>query len=142
MNKKQQNVLNLKREFGDRYKIDVDPAFHVPNQPPEDKEWLYLIPCGKGGEDAHIYTHGYRDSPHALGFFGTSSRIKKRLLDLPPVEMWVEGDSECLIVFPLASFAQVAAIVRPKKKRRMKAKQQEMFVAAGRKNQFGRVAND
>lgn len=138
MNKSKRSIVNLNKLFGSKYKIDVDPAFYVPNQNPEDKEWLYIIPCKKGGKDAHIYTHGYKDSPNALGFYGRKrgSSLKIGLLELPYMTLHVEGNDEYIVTFPLDRFDEVAKIVKPLRRRRLSDKAKDRLIHSGRRYQF------
>ena len=127
-------ICNLKNLFGDKYKITNEGSAQIP----EDKEWEWQIPCQSGGHDAHIYTHGYMGTPNTLGFSGSKrgSRILNKLLKIPGVHLHVEGDDEFLVTFPQSCFDQVAAIVNPRRKRRLSKRRKAVLVGQGKRHQF------
>ena len=45
--------------------------------------------------------------------------LVKRLLAIPGVELWQDGDGETTFRFDVARFEAVAAVVRPRKRRRL-----------------------
>jgi len=97
-----------------RFRQKWDPAYYVPNQPAEDKKWLAIWPCARGGKGAHLYIHG----PGHFAFFGSNSGsgIRNELLAIPDVKSHQTGDREFSVVFPLSLLDAVSAVVRPKKK--------------------------
>ena len=128
----------LKKKFADRYKIDVDPAFHAEGQTQADRDWLYVIPCENGGKGAHIYSHGDCDGAKALAFCGTSTKgdMCDRLLALPDVQLVVKSDMEWIVAFPLAAFDAVAALVKPRKRRTLSQSDQQALIQAGEHTRF------
>ena len=128
----------LKAEFGNRYKIGVDPAFHIKGQPKSDLDWLYVIPCKNGGKGAHIYSHGDCGGVMALAFCGTSAigGIYDRLIALPNVQLVVKSDMEWVVAFPLAAFDAVAALVKPRKRRTLSQSDQQALIQAGEHTHF------
>ena len=146
----QMTPVVLKDEFGDRYKIQVDPAWHETTAKDyarrgihsdawrKDREWLYTIPCDKGGTGAHIYSNADRDGPRALAFWGTGRRgtIYDRLLEVPGMLVSGDSDLEWILVFPLASFDDVAAIVEPRKKHVLSEENRQVLIDAGQDTRF------
>ena len=45
--------------------------------------------------------------------------LAKKLAGIPGVELWQDGDGETTFVFPVDRFAEVAAIVKPHRRRRL-----------------------
>ena len=82
-----------------------------------DKSWLFTIPCEGGGksdtgERAHVFSFGDSTGPRALAYVCFDPKIKRALANMG-VCLFVSGDDESIFVFPLASFAEVAGVVRP-----------------------------
>lgn len=74
---------------------------------------LRLMPCRRGGPEAHMYEHG----PGVLAFTGSARGMRARLLDLDGVRPHQTGDLEFTVVFQAERFPEVAAIVVPRRKR-------------------------
>lgn len=122
--------IDLKAEFGARYRIQADPAAVITPQSEEDRAWLHVIPCRAGRKGAHIYSHGFKGEGNELGYFAaktarrTSGKAKGTLLPLaaalmkiPGAQLLCECDQEFTACFPADSFDALAAIVRPKTRR-------------------------
>lgn len=107
--------INLKEMLGKRYRITWDEA-----KEPKTKAdpWLMQIPCRYG----MIYPYGGKllavecDYHPGLG---------RRLRDLGLV-LSQGGDQEKTFLFPMERFEEVAAIVKPKKKRQLTEEQRKM----------------
>jgi hypothetical protein len=111
--------MNLKARYGDKYRISREEGAdrHDPAG--------FVIPCKRG----HIYVHG----PELLGV-ATNGRgpIVKQLSALPGIRITQDGADGVNAVFSPEQFAAVAAIVRPKRKRKL-SERQKAVLAAGRK---------
>jgi hypothetical protein len=109
----QYTCINLLERFGDRYKIAFDEAYN-PRHLPKDRldPWMMVIPC-RGGV---IYPYG-RDllAVEVDGHPGAA----KALAATPGVRLYQDGDREQTFLFPIDLFERVAAIVRPRKRRRL-----------------------
>jgi hypothetical protein len=111
--------MNLKARYGDKYRISREEG--------ADRHDAagFIIPCKRG--------HVYRHSSALLGV-ATNGRgpIVKQLAALPGVRITQDGSDGVNAVFSPDQFAAVAAIVRPKWKRKL-SDRQKAVLAAGRK---------
>lgn len=102
-------MVNLKEQFGERFKITYDLGMrHDP--------WMMQIPCKKG----IIYSHG-RDT---LGL-ECKTHTARQVLLISGIKIHQQGDSEWTLLFSIEQFEQVAAIVEPKKRRKLSDSQKE-----------------
>src|SRR4029078_10284998 len=78
--------------------------------------WLLTIPCRLG----HIYVHGG-------GFLGASTNrrgpVANQLARISGVRVVQDGDDGVNVVFHVDLFTQVAAIMKPKRRRRLSDQQ-------------------
>jgi hypothetical protein len=95
---------------GDRYKITYDPAYD-PFNVPRDKldRWAMIVPC--------LYGEIFPWGAGKLAVF-TRGKLAPRLLAVPGLTLWTDGDDGRTFTFPVAAFDEVAAIVQPRKRRR------------------------
>jgi hypothetical protein len=101
--------------FGEDYKVTFDPAFHSRRVPRRCLgPWMLRLPCR--GRGVTIYPFG--GSRLAVEVDGRPGLVKK-LVAIPGVELWQDGDGEKTFVFDVARFEAVAAVVRPRKRRRL-----------------------
>jgi hypothetical protein len=119
--------VNLRQRFGDRYRIGFDPAYDQRNVPRDKLDpWAMTIPCRSG----LIYPFG--GTALAVEVDGHPG-LARRLATLPGVRLHQDGDCEKTFVFDAADFDAVAAIVRPRVRRRchLSAERRAAFAAAG-----------
>jgi len=107
--------INLRGRFGNRYKIDYDPA-HTGRK---DDPWLQVIDCQRG----HIYPH----STELLGV-ATNGRgpTAKAIARMPGVTVVQDGDDGINAVFPVELFPKVAKLIKPRRKRQLTAEQRQL----------------
>ena len=116
------SCVNLAARFGRDYKITHDPAARKRRE--KRDPWLMQLPCrGKG---VCIYPHG-RDRL-AVELDGRPG-LAKKLAGIPGVELWQDGDGETTFVFPVDRFTEVAAVVKPHRRRRLSAEQRAELAA-------------
>jgi hypothetical protein len=124
--------INLLERFGKDYKITFDPAYdsgHVPRRCLGP--WLLQLPCrGKG---VTIYPFG--GDRLAVEVDGRPGLVKK-LTALPGVEVWQDGDREKTFLFDVGLFDQVAALVRPLRRRRLSSEACRRLQLAGKATRF------
>ena len=101
-------TLNLKEFFGHRFNVGYDPAAETYAE--RQNPWMMTLCCMNGV----IYPHG--STLLAVECKGTTA---KRLMDLPGVTVHQQGDMEWTLLFDVAIFEAVAAIVKPRKRRRL-----------------------
>ena len=106
-----QTCLNLRKLFGDQYKIRHDESYRAENPEfrKEDEVWLQIIPCQHG----HIYPHGDN-----LLAWSSDRRgpIAKKVREVLGVNVHQDGDDGINATFDVSLFEQVAEIVQPKRK--------------------------
>jgi hypothetical protein len=101
--------VNLNERFGQDYRVQhEDPREkRLGNDP-----WLCIIPCTHG----NLYVHG-----NELLGAATNKRgpVAKRLAALPCVRVVQDGDDGVNVVFNVHDFPAVAAVMKPKRRRRL-----------------------
>lgn len=119
--------INLADTFGDRFRITHDESAVTWGD--RRDPWMMQIPCERGT----IFPHG--GSLLAVEIDGRTLTAK-RLADLPccTVQQW--GDAERTLLFHLADFETVAAVVKPRKRRVMTPEQREAAATRLAKHQF------
>ena len=102
------SCVDLKEEFGDRYRIAKDESYHAehgPNAWTHDP-WLLVIPCRLGS----IHPHG----GSTLGICLDGHPVKaKQLAAMKCCRVHQSGDDGTTLLFDLADFQAVAKIVKP-----------------------------
>ena len=107
--------VNLLEAFGKDYQVTFDPAYDRRRVPRRCLDpWMMQLPCrGKG---VCIYPHG---GPHLAVEVDGRPGLVKKLAALRGVRPWQDGDGEATFLFDVALFEAVAAVVRPRKRRRL-----------------------
>lgn len=118
--------IDLQKVFGDKYRIDRDPAYFAEygeNARIPDP-WYWRIGC----------THGYI-YPQGGELLGASTirrgAIANRLAAVPGVSIAQDGDDGINVIFPIEIFDAVAKIMKPRKRRRLSPAHRKTLVAAG-----------
>jgi hypothetical protein len=106
--------VNLKERFGRRFKVALDESYHAERSQYRESEapWLMMIPCQHG----HICPWG---GENLAACTRTAGPIAKRLKALPFATVAQDGSDGANVVFPVDHFAQVAALMRPRKRRHL-----------------------
>jgi hypothetical protein len=111
--------LNLRERFGRHYRIAFDPCYDPKGVPRAKLDpWYMTIPCRLGtiypvGGDRLAVEVDYH--PH----------VARKLAALPGAALTQNGDREKTFTFPAALFDQVAAVVRPYRRRRVSEAQRQ-----------------
>jgi hypothetical protein len=121
----------MKKQFGAEYKVVQDESANVPGQSSADRRWLQQIPCKYG----HVYLHG----EDTLGAYAKGRIVAGKLAALPGVRVHQRGDCEVTVVFPHDVFPAVAALLRPRKRRRLSKEQAASGAARLARYQFGKA---
>jgi hypothetical protein len=123
------DCVNLRALFGTDYRITFDPCYD-PFNVPRDKldPSMMQLPC-KGG--ITIYLHGGDLLAVEVDYHGT---LAKRLAALAGVRVHQDGGwgGEMTLLFAIALFDQVAAIVQPRRKRKLNLSPEQRQAAATR----------
>jgi hypothetical protein len=111
--------INLREQFGHRYRITFDSAYD-PKHRPKDKldSWMMQIACERGV----LYPHG-----------GTRLAVEVDGRAITAGRLWTsgvctlhqDGDHQKTFTFDAADFQEVAAIVKPRRKRRLTEAQKQ-----------------
>jgi hypothetical protein len=124
-------VVNLREHFGDRYQIGYDPAYYAEHgeHPRFDDPWLQVICC----EHGQIYPQG---GERLVASTYRRGSVARRLTRLECCAIEQDGDDGVDVSFNVADFDTVAAIIRPKRRRRLSEAQQTALSEAGRNHRF------
>jgi hypothetical protein len=123
--------LNLRERFGRRYRIAFDPCYDPKGVPRAKLDpWYMTLPCRLG----IIYPVGADRLAVEVDYH---PYIAKRLAALPGVVLTQDGDHEKTFTFPAEMFDQVAASVRPRRKKQLSAAQKAVLRQAGAGTRFG-----
>jgi hypothetical protein len=107
--------VNLLEVFGRDYKVTFDPAYDSRRVPRRCLDpWMQQLPCrGKG-----VVVYPWGSGRLAVEVDGRPG-LAKKLAALRGVRPWQVGDGEATFVFDAALFEAVAAVVRPRQRRRL-----------------------
>ena len=117
--------INLQERFGKRYRITFDPAYN-PKHVPRDKldPWTMQGPCERGV----VYPHG----GDVLVAEVEGRRVTaNRLRQLDCTTTYQEGDSFLAVTFHAADFDEVAAIVKPRRRRQVSDAERQRLASIG-----------
>jgi hypothetical protein len=132
---------NLAELFGDRYKVTYDPAYDRPNDPDKRDPWMMQLPCERGT----LYPHGGNLLAVEVDNHAPTAR---KVAALPDVHVHQGDDGkpagdprkgwggDMTFVFPLALFERVAALLRPRRRRRLSEEQKVRLAEAGKASRF------
>ena len=126
--------VNLKQQFGDRYKVEFEQSYRDerPEFRAQEASWLMVIPCQHG----EICPWG--DDTLAV-CSKTAGSVAKRLKALPFVTVAQDGADGVNVVFSLEHFEEVAAIMKPRRRRQVsEAERQRLAEMSARYSPFRR----
>jgi hypothetical protein len=111
--------INLRRSFGQRYKIGFDEAAVTWGERADP--WMQTLLCQKGV----IYPQG----GEILAVEIDGRPITAKLVAaISGVTLWQDGDHEKTFLLPVDLFDQVAEVVKPRKRRRLSEEQKTRCV--------------
>ncbi len=123
--------INLKERFGDVYKIQYEESYHADrgeNARTVDP-WYMQIPCQHG----HICPWG---GGILVACTDRRGSVAKRLAKLPCAEMWQDGDDGINVKFHVDDFESIAAIMKPKRRRRLSPEHRQAAIERLKSHQF------
>jgi len=127
--------IDLKREFGSRYRIGLDPAAkHEPGGTHDP--WMFTIRCQYG----EIYPYG----GEKLAFHCTGNIIRRKLKEAFPdmeISNWSD-DGEAIFIFHVDQFAEVAKFAKPRQRRQVSESERRRLAEIGRETQFSLAMRD
>ncbi|PKK82038.1 MAG: hypothetical protein CVT49_15750 [candidate division Zixibacteria bacterium HGW-Zixibacteria-1] len=119
------NPINLKEQYGDRFKIDLDEAADCEGESRKDP-WYYLIPCKYGD----IYPFSDRRLAFLCNGAGIRSRLHK---EQPEIEVHNWSDNgEAIFIFDPEQFHIIAEYAKPRRKRKVSQKERQRLVEMSR----------
>ena len=105
------DCINLKEGFGSQYKVEYEESYFAERSKRTIEDpWLMIILC----ENGHICPWGgdlLAACTHKRG------SVAKRLIDLDCTSMAQDGDDGINVTFHVDAFDQVAAVMKPRRKR-------------------------
>jgi hypothetical protein len=119
------NCINLQQQFGTRYRVTFDAAYS-PKHVPRNKldPWTMQILCQRGV----VYPHG----GDVLAVEVEGRRVTaNRLRQLDCTTTFQEGDSFLAVTFHVADFDEVAAIVKPRRRRQVSEVERQRLALIG-----------
>jgi hypothetical protein len=120
--------INLAERFGGRYRITFDPAYDAKGRHRVNRDpWMMQIPCE--GRGVTIYPHGAERLAVEVNYRPSLARA---LVSLPGVIIHQDGGrrgGEKTFLFPVDLFDQVAALVKPRRRRVLTDEQRQAAAA-------------
>jgi hypothetical protein len=113
-------MVNLKEIYGKTYRITLDESASIDGQTHEERLWLYQIPCKFG----HIFVQG----ENTLGAYCNRIKVIPRLIALPGVRVKQRGDREVNVAFDPAQLAEVAQLLKARKRRVISAEERSRLI--------------
>ena len=130
---KRATCINLRKRFGHEYRITHDEAYKAEATEfrTQEEPWLQQIPCDKG----HIDAYG---GEFLEACTNTRGGTAVKLMRLPFIDRGrsMDGDDGVNAVFHVDHFDEVAAIMRPKRRRRLSPEARAAAVERLRKYKF------
>jgi len=117
---------DLKTIAAGKYRLNRDESYHAEHgeRGRSSAPWLWVIPCLHG----HVF-------PFGSGLLAASTDrrggIARRVAALPGCHVHQDGDDGLTVVFPVAMFETVAAILKPRRRRRWSEAERAKRLASG-----------
>jgi hypothetical protein len=130
------DCVDLRAMFAGEYRLAYDESHHAEALEfrADEAAWLTVIPCRRRGD--HIYPHG---GP-TLAAFTTGREIRARLLALDCVRVHQDGRDgskpETTVLFAAVDFGRVAAVMEPRRRRKLSPEHRAALVEASRAYRF------
>ncbi|MEW5924345.1 MAG: hypothetical protein AB1746_10190, partial [Candidatus Zixiibacteriota bacterium] len=119
--------INLKEQYGDKFKIGLDEAASCEGESKKDP-WYFLIPCKYGD----IYPFSDRRLAFLCNGAGIRSRLQK---EHPEIEVRNWSDNgETVFVFDPEQFNIIAEYAKPRRKRKVSPKERQRLSEMSRKH--------
>jgi hypothetical protein len=117
------DCINLQQKFGTRYRITFDPSYS-PKHVPRDKldPWMMQIPCQRGV----VYPYG---GDLLAVEVEDRAQTRKKLRELECTTSVQEGHDFTAVTFAVAGFDEIAAIVKPRRRRQISEKERKRLQA-------------
>jgi hypothetical protein len=119
--------LNLSELFGDRFRIGHDPVAETWKE--KQDPWMMTILCQRG----LIYPYGGTTLAVEIDY---RPILAKAVAKVPGVRLYQDGDWEKTFLFDVSLFDQIAAIVKPRKRKQLSEEQRERLADIGKQHRF------
>jgi len=123
--------INLREKFGDRYRVEYEESYHAehgdgarsddPMQQSRRCQACHICPGGDG---------------RLMACTDLAGPISKRLKALEFAAVVQDGSDGANVLFPIDRFDEVAAIMKPRRRRRLSEQHKEKLMAASRDHWF------
>jgi hypothetical protein len=122
--------INLKKRFGRQYRVAYEESYYAEKQEfrAAEAQWLIVILCRHG----HISPWG---GDKLAACTAKAGSMAKRLKSLPFATVAQDGDDGANVVFAVEHFEEVAAIMKPRRRRRLSEAQRAAAAERLRKYQ-------
>jgi hypothetical protein len=117
--------INLLERFGDRFRVTWDPAYDPKRVGGEDA-WMMQLPCA--GRGITVYPHG----GDTLAVEVNHRPGVCRKLEALGLALHQDGDDEKTYLFDVTRFDEVAAVVKPRRRRRCHLTPEQLSDASDR----------
>jgi hypothetical protein len=124
-------VINLREQWGHRFKISFEEAYYGqygPNARVDDPH--YQIIPGKLG---HVYAWG---AEWLAASTNTSGSVAARLKVLPGTRLWQDGSDGVTVLFKVEHFELVANLLKLRRRRQTSEQERRRLAELGRKYRF------
>ena len=121
------DVIDLKQQFGDRYKIEYEESYQAQRERTPDP-WLMIIPCVHG----HIYVHGDGMLGAATDNNGATATKLVKLANAGYGTVVQRGDDGVNIIFPVDNFDKFAEVMEPRRRRKVSESERKRLADMGR----------
>ncbi len=123
--------VNLKRHFGDRYRVEFEESYHADHgeRARTVDPWLMVILCQHG----HIYPHSHSQLGASTDRSGKTANQLKRLACTTVVQ---DGSDGVNVIFEVTDFEKVAEILKPRRRRRQTPEQRQASIERLAKYRF------
>jgi hypothetical protein len=121
------DCINLRERFGDRYRVRHEESHHhqYGDHARVDDPWLQIIACRHG----HIYPQGGKMLAASTNKRGS---VAGALVRLECTTILQDGGDGVNVAFHVDHFDEVAAILKPRRKRQVSDKERTRLAAMGR----------
>ena len=115
--------INLREQFGHRYRITFDPAYDPQHRPKDNHDpWMMRIPSERGT----ILPHGGRLLVVEVERRPVTANRLRRLACTTTIQ---DGEGFLAATFDVADIDEVAAIVKPRRRRQISEKERKRLQA-------------
>jgi hypothetical protein len=123
--------INLKERFGGRFKVEFEESYDAerPEFRAAEALWLMVIPCQHG----HICPWGGELLAACTNRRGL---VARRLVRLAFVKVAHDADDGVNVTFSVQRFPEVAAIMKPRRRRRLSAEHRQKLIEASKPHWF------